>query len=217
MTTTWNKTSKLLAAGGALLAGSVPAFAHHPMGGTTPATLWQGFASGVGHPVIGIDHLAFILAVGLAAALLGRVVVLPLVFIAATAIGCLLHLMSVGLPLAEIVIAGSVVLLGALVAFKSVPTLPVAAALVALAGVLHGHAYGEAIFGAEPTPVLAYLAGFAAIQFAIAVTTAEVARRALAVSIEAIPVRVAGGLAAGIGIAAAWGQLVAIVFPGMAG
>ena len=34
------------------------------MGGATPATFWQGLASGVGHPVIGLDHLVFLLAAG---------------------------------------------------------------------------------------------------------------------------------------------------------
>ena len=39
--------------------------------------------------------------------------------------------------------------------------------LAALAGIFHGHAYGEGIFGAEPTPLVAYLIGFTIIQLAI--------------------------------------------------
>jgi urease accessory protein len=42
--------------------------AHHAMGGTTPQTLAQGLLSGLAHPVIGLDHLAFTLAAGLLAA-----------------------------------------------------------------------------------------------------------------------------------------------------
>jgi urease accessory protein len=43
-------------------------------------------------------------------------------------------------------------------------------AALALAGALHGHAYAEAIFGAEPAPLAAYLAGFSVIQLALATT-----------------------------------------------
>ncbi|MFN8984581.1 MAG: HupE/UreJ family protein, partial [Alphaproteobacteria bacterium] len=46
----------------------LPAAAHHPMDGAMPETLWQGFASGIGHPVSGLDHLAFLLAAGVLAA-----------------------------------------------------------------------------------------------------------------------------------------------------
>ncbi|PKO63289.1 MAG: urease accessory protein UreJ, partial [Betaproteobacteria bacterium HGW-Betaproteobacteria-17] len=44
---------------GLLLVASTSALAHHPMGGMTPQTLSQGLLSGLGHPVIGLDHLAF--------------------------------------------------------------------------------------------------------------------------------------------------------------
>ena len=39
------------------------ASAHHVMGGKTPTTFVDGFLSGLGHPVIGPDHLAFLLAI----------------------------------------------------------------------------------------------------------------------------------------------------------
>ena len=42
----------------------VPAFAHHLMGGHTPATFGEGILSGLGHPVIGLDHFAAVVAVG---------------------------------------------------------------------------------------------------------------------------------------------------------
>jgi len=192
------------------------AFAHHPMGGATPSTLWQGFASGVGHPVIGLDHLAFIVAIGLMAALAGARVLVPLAFVAATALGCVLHLNSVSLPAGELVIAGSVLFAGLVV--SGLLRLPVLAimGLVGLAGVAHGHAYGEAIFGAEQAQVYAYLAGFSAVQLMIAVTTAALAARALAAS-QATGVRVSGALIAGVGVATVWPQMISLALPGMAG
>src|SRR5262249_58096024 len=47
---------------------SIPAFAHHMMGGRTPATLGEGILSGLGHPIIGLDHFAAVVAVGCPAA-----------------------------------------------------------------------------------------------------------------------------------------------------
>src|SRR5258708_8698214 len=61
----------------ATLVGIAPACAHHVMGGATPATFAQGLLSGLGHPVIGLAHLAFLLAVGLAVAASGPSLVMP--------------------------------------------------------------------------------------------------------------------------------------------
>jgi urease accessory protein len=42
-----------------LLLYTTAAFAHHVMGGETPSTFVDGLLSGIGHPIIGADHLAF--------------------------------------------------------------------------------------------------------------------------------------------------------------
>ena len=38
------------------------AMAHHAMGGRMPANFFEGFISGLAHPIIGLDHFAFIQA-----------------------------------------------------------------------------------------------------------------------------------------------------------
>ena len=78
-----------------LLAGTNAAFAHHVMGGQLPQSFGQGLLSGVGHPVIGVDHFAFVVAVGITAALAGRLWGLTLSFVAGTLAGCLVHLAGV--------------------------------------------------------------------------------------------------------------------------
>lgn len=159
--------TKLLA--GSTLLLSPLALAHHPMGGQTPETLMQGLLSGFGHPVIGVDHFAFLMVVALLAFTIpGRArYLLPLAFVGATVLGTLYHLGAADLPFTEVVIALSVLLGGLTVLFKfSLPALMLGA-LVALFGVFHGYAYGEAIVGAEQTPMLAYLVGFSAIQYAL--------------------------------------------------
>ena len=146
-----------------------PALAHHVMGGELPNTLWQGLLSGVGHPIIGIDHFAFVIGVGLASYLVGRIALLPLFFIAGTVLGCFVHLQDFDLPGSETAIVLSLIVLAAIVGMRTKIPVGVLAILFAVAGILHGHAYGESIVGAEPAPLGAYVAGFALIQYGIAV------------------------------------------------
>ena len=51
------------------------------MDGETPTTLYEGLVSGLAHPVIGLDHLAFIVAAGLIAAVAGMSLFAPLLFV----------------------------------------------------------------------------------------------------------------------------------------
>jgi urease accessory protein len=190
-----------------LLVGVDCAQAHHVMGGGKPATLAEGLLSGVGHPVIGMDHLAFVIAVGLAAGMAGLSVLLPALFVAASAAGVALHVAGVELPKAELVVAASVLLAGALIAMdvKATSRHWLWAALFAVGGLFHGYAYGESIFGAESTPLLGYLAGLVLIQAAIATGVALLARRDGAASLRT---RLAGAAIAGVGIAVLAGQVL---------
>ena len=72
---------------------------HHPLGGAAPETMLHGFLSGVGHPLIGFDHLAFVVAIGVLAAFQTQRLVMPLGFVMGTVIGSLLTLAAVTLPL----------------------------------------------------------------------------------------------------------------------
>lgn len=155
---------------------ALPAKAHHPFGGTTPDNFWEGLLSGLGHPVIGLDHLAFVVASGLVALQLPRSFWVPTAFVIATTVGTGIHWLGWDLPAAEIAIAGSVVAFGLLLALRNLrddrrefPAYSTGlTALAAIAGIFHGYAYGEAIIGAEMSPLLAYLIGFTLVQLAIA-------------------------------------------------
>ena len=151
----------------ALLLTLAPASAHHAMGGGLPSTFGEGLLSGLGHPVIGPDHLAFLIAIGVAVGAGGLSLALPFVFVAASAIGVALHVSGMALPGAELIVAASVIAAGILIAHGRAVPLTAWAALFGLAGLAHGYAYGELIFGAEPTPLFAYLLGLVAIQSAL--------------------------------------------------
>ena len=150
------------------IAIAAPALAHHPFESNTPTNFIQGFLSGLGHPIIGLDHFAFVVAVGLLAALFKkRSIVIPLAFALATALGAVIHLQSIDLPIAEVIIALSVTAIGAALALPTRFNLGLLTAFGSIAGIFHGWAYGEAIFGAEMTPLGAYLLGFVGIQLVV--------------------------------------------------
>jgi urease accessory protein len=178
-----------------LVSLGLPAFAHHAMGGELPRTAWHGLLSGLGHPIIGVDHLAFVLGVGLMAYLAGRVVLLPLLFVAGTVLGCALHVQGYSLPAPEVAIALTVAIAAAVVASRARLPLGLLAPLLAVAGAFHGYAYGESIVGAEPAPLVAYVAGFGLIQACLAVACAAGLRWAAgrADLSEAAALRTAGG------------------------
>ena len=152
-----------------LMAYAGPTFAHHAMGGKTPETFDQGLISGFAHPVIGLDHFAFLVVIALLAIMLkspARYLV-PLSFVVATVAGTAVHLAEVNLPMTETIIAASLLLGGGLLLLCKDLSGLLLSAMSALFGVFHGYAYGESIVGAESTPLLAYLIGFAIIQYVV--------------------------------------------------
>jgi len=93
---------------------------------------------------------------------------LHLALLAGALAGAALHLSGAALPAPEALVAVSLIFVGVLLALdRRWPAAPLAA-LLALAGSVHGYAYAETIFGAEPAPLGAYLAGFSLVQLALA-------------------------------------------------
>ena len=140
------------------------------MGNDLPGTFIEGLLSGLGHPLIGVDHLAFIVAAGFFLALIPRGLWGVAALVAGALGGAALHLAGIDLPGSEAAVALSVVVIGALVIVGKRIEFHWAMAGLAIAGLLHGYAYAESIIGAEPTPLAAYLAGFSLIQYAVAST-----------------------------------------------
>lgn len=132
------RLSRALLALAALAGSSLPALAHPGIGGA------HGFAHGFAHPIGGLDHTLAMVAIGLLAAQIGgrALWLLPATFMAAMAAGGALGVAGVPLPFVEIGIAGSVLVLGAVVAFGRALPLSAAMALAAVFAVFHGHAHG---------------------------------------------------------------------------
>lgn len=103
-----------------------------------------GFISGLSHPISGLDHVIAMVAVGLWGAFLGApaIWVLPVVFPLVMAFGGALGVMGVPLPGIETGIALSGVVLGLLIAFAVRAPIWVAAVIVGVFAIFHGHAHG---------------------------------------------------------------------------
>jgi urease accessory protein len=201
--------------GGCLWLVAAPATAHHMMGGKIPANFFDGFMSGLGHPVIGLDHLTFAIAVGLLASRLQKGVWLPIAFLSTALVGTSLHLMQVSLPIVEFCVSGSVLIFGALLAMKRSLSFAVILGLGAIAGFFHGYAYGESIFGAETTPLFAYLLGFTTIQLAISLIAWFIGKRLLVSTEDAngLPLRFAGFTIIGVGATFLGSLIVSSLLP----
>jgi hypothetical protein len=127
---TW--IGRLASAGaGAGLVFPGTALAHHAMGGAPPSTTLEGILSGLAHPVLGPDHLLFLLVAGLLVAPLpaaARLAAAALLVIGQM-LGTALHLAAVGLQGVDALIALTVIAGGLILAAR-----PLGAA--ALAGLL---------------------------------------------------------------------------------
>ena len=119
-----------------------------------------GFIAGYLHPLTGLDHLLAMVAVGIWGATLRAPLIwaLPVVFPLLMVVGGVLGIAGVPLPYVEPGVALSVVVLGAAIAALWRAPVPVAIAIVAVFGVLHGHAHGTELPGSAAPA--AYAAGF---------------------------------------------------------
>lgn len=133
---------------------ATPALAH------TTTGVAGGFLSGLFHPIFGWDHVVAMVAVGLWGAVLGRPAIwaLPITFPLVMCVGAAMGVAGIPVPFIETGIALSGIVLGLMVLFFIKPPIPVAAGLVGLFAIFHGHAHGaELPSAANP---LAYAVGF---------------------------------------------------------
>jgi urease accessory protein len=178
---------------GVALAGALvsPALAH-------PGMEINSFASGVTHPLNGIDHILAMIAVGLWAVLAGgrAIWIWPMSFVASMVAGFAVASSGVPIPLAEPAISSSVFILGLFVALAVNAPLFLGAATAGLFAFFHGHAHGAEAATASLIP---YASGFALATAALHVTGIALGFFAES-SIGRFALRAMGGLAAVSGL-----------------
>lgn len=144
------KNIGVLSGAALFFAGSTVPFAIAHTGGNS-------MASGLSHPLVGLDHLLALLGVSLwAARYEGRAKwLLPMAFLGSLLAGSLLGLSKLSLPLVEPMIAASVLFFG-LVLLPRTQAAPWLAALLAGGfAIFHGHAHGNEFVGAAPVTFVA--------------------------------------------------------------
>jgi urease accessory protein len=149
------KTAIAAATAGLVLMPGV-ALAHPGHGSFT------GFTQGFMHPLTGLDHILAMVMVGMLAGRIGgrALWLVPAAFVSIMALGGLVGATGIGLPMIELGIGLSVVVLGGAVALGLGLAVPAAMALVGLFAVFHGYAHGAEI--PETVAGLDYGAGFVA-------------------------------------------------------
>ncbi len=148
------KKKLLVVLAGLLSLASLPVHAHTGLGTV------HGFVDGLLHPLMGIDHLLVILAVGLLAVMRsGRELwLLPVSFLVMMAAGAGLHFAGFTLNAAETWVAFSVIASGLLVWTNYKMSSGLAVALVAVFALSHGYVHGRELqAGADATR---YMGGF---------------------------------------------------------
>lgn len=190
-----------VSAAGLLLLTAAPASAHHLMElfHQEQPTPLAGLLSGLGHPLLGPDHLLFLLALALVG--LQRSSRWMLSLLAVGLLGSLVGLMTPQLPGAELLVALTLVVEGLVV----VGRLP--AALLVPSFALHGYVLSAAVIGWEPTAIGAYLVGLLLSQGTLLLLSLGVMRQTAMALAPSTRLLLAGSLM-GIGAAFSWSLLV---------
>ena len=182
-----------------------PAHAHHPfgMGDSTDLSALKGLLSGIGHPLLGPDHLLFLLAIAFIGLQRPRAWVLPLL-----AAGLGGSVLSQFVPLPDAVAPWAEAMVSLSLVAEGLMALCVASTswLLPLVG-LHGFLLGSTIVGAEPTPLFTYFLGLLLGQGALLLVVTNWST-ALLDRIGAQGQRLGAGIWIGIGMAFAWVALI---------
>lgn len=191
----------LAASSALLLAPAQPAWAHHLMElSGTPQGAFAGLLSGLAHPLLGPDHLVFLLAIGLVG--LARPLRWVPLLLAAGLAGSALGLLLPGLPGAESLVAASLVILALVLQCRwdSRLLLPLIA--------LHGYGLSGTVVGWEATPLAFYLLGLMLSQGGLLLAAVVLVRR-WRDHASAQMLSLLSGTLIGLGGAFAWSALVA--------
>jgi len=170
-----NLVGRLAIVAAVFVTSTTSASAQHLVGGTTPSTFAEGLLSGIAHPIVGPDHPAFLLALGIAVGVFRLSFVNPFLFVAAMICGVAMHLAGLYLPAADLIVPVSVLTAGLMLAIEErIPPACWMAVFVG-AGLFHGYIY-ESIYGADAVPLVAFMIGLAAVQIIMTIGVAIATR-----------------------------------------
>jgi urease accessory protein len=123
----------------------------------------SGAIEGFLHPILGVSHLIAMVTVGLLSAQLGGRAnwTVPVTFVGMMAVGGIVGLLHIPVPLVDFVVAASVVVLGILVLTRAALPEWVAMITVGVFGFFHGYAHGASLPQvSDIVIIIAYVVGF---------------------------------------------------------
>jgi len=140
----------------------------------TISNYWEGFLWGLADPVISLDCLVGIVAIGLLSSVFIRGAVIVGCFVLATVLGIVIHLFQLNLSGTEIAIAISTIVFGTMLMMPNQPNFIVLALVGISAGLFQGYAEAESIIGAGTIPLIAYIVGMTLTLFAVAMSARQI-------------------------------------------
>ncbi|MEH2284304.1 MAG: HupE/UreJ family protein [Nostoc sp.] len=135
---------------------------------------WEGFLWGLADPVISLNCLVGIVAIGLLSSVFIRGAAIAGCFVVATVLGIVIHIFQLDLPGTEIAIAISTIVFGTMLMMPNQLNFLVLALVGISAGLFQGYANAESIIGAGMISVAAYILGITLTLFAVAISAREI-------------------------------------------
>ncbi|MEH2006622.1 HupE/UreJ family protein [Nostoc sp.] len=140
----------------------------------TISNCWEGFLWGLADPVIGLDCLVGIVAIGLLSSVFVRGAVIAGCFVLAAVLGIVIHLFQLNFSGTEMAIAISTILFGTMLMMPNQPNFMVLALVGISAGLFQGYADAESIIGAGIMSLVAYILGITLTLFVVAMSAREI-------------------------------------------
>ncbi|MEH1912870.1 HupE/UreJ family protein [Nostoc sp.] len=140
----------------------------------TISNAWEAFVWGLADPVISLNCLVGIVAIGLLSSVFVRGAAIAGCFIFATVLGIVMHLYQLNLPGTEIAIAISTIVFGTMLIMPNQLNFLVLALMGISAGLFQGYANAESITGAEMISVVVYILGITLTLLAVAMSAREI-------------------------------------------
>ncbi|MBW4614672.1 MAG: HupE/UreJ family protein [Desmonostoc vinosum HA7617-LM4] len=157
---------------------------------------WEGLLWGLANPVIGLDCLTVIFAIGLLSAVVVRGAAIARCFFLATLLGMMIHLLQLNLPGVEIAIAISVIAFGRMLISNHL-NFVILVLLGVCAGLFQGYVGTKDIVDAETITIVTYILGFSLTQFAVVMSAREIFRTT---NISTKKIRLAGFAYCALGV-----------------
>jgi urease accessory protein len=140
----------------------------------TISNTWEGFLWGLADPVISLDCLVGIVAIGLLSSVFVRGAAIAGCFVLATILGIVIHLFQLNFSGTEIAIAISTIVFGTMLIMPNQPNFIVLALVSISAGLFQGYADAKSIIGVEMMPLIAYIVGVTLTLFVVAMSAREI-------------------------------------------